>query len=870
MAAKPQQDHRQTAGQDAALHLERALLQARRVILWERIWPPLVGLSSLLAVFLLVSWSGLWLVLPPFARMAGVMVFALLLIWRGWALARVRGASRDEALARLDSATPLPHRPATSLSDTLATRPDDPVGVALWRAHMARILATAWRLSAGWPAPGMARRDPRALRALILLALVPVFFHAGGQHLTLIASAFDWRGTTIRAPYRLDAWVDPPAYTGRAPVVLPGLRSDDAPQTQAVALSVPVGSVLVVRMVGLDPNALQVDAGLTPVKPEQTDQAARASTRSGAIEQRFTIATSGGVTFSGPDQRVVIWRFQATPDTKPTISFVKDPQTGARNSLVLTYRIEDDYGTDSAQARFVPAPPERAVFARPDSPPPAPGQPLVAAPDFPLTLPAGGKSAAQTTKDLVAHPWAGTLVQVTLHVRDAAGHEADSDTRSVRLPARAFTHPLARALVEERRVLALDIKARGRVETVLSALTLAPDRFGLQASTYLGLRSAYWRLKNARDEADLRGVVDYLWEIALAIEDGTLSEAQRALKAAENNLREALDRGAGDEEIQQLMQDLRAAMDKMMRQMEQEAQRGGADDARPLDQNSRILRPQDLQHMMDRIENLARSGARDAARQMLDQLQAMMDNMRPGNRQAGNPGGQQPNELGRMIQEQQRLRDRTFQQQDRNGAPDQGAQENQSGAFGELQTGQEDLRRKLGRMLEDLKALQQGQGQAGQGQHGAQDPSGAPMQGQGGDGGAQEGFGRAADAFGRAEQAMRDAADALSQKDGEGAQDAQGRALQGLRQGARALAEAQQGADGQGSAGKAGGQGMRTDPMGRPLRGQDYGDDFSVKVPQDMDVQRARQVLEELRRRLEQTNRPRLELDYIERLLENF
>ena len=61
-----------------------------------------------------------------------------------------------------------------------------------------------------------------------------------------------------------------------------------------------------------------------------------------------------------------------------------------------------------------------------------------------------------------------------------------------------------------------------------------------------------------------------------------------------------------------------------------------------------------------------------------------------------------------------------------------------------------------------------------------------------------------------------------------------------------------------------------TDPLGQPLRGRDYGDDITVKVPGEIDVQRARRILEELRRRFADPDRPQIELDYIERLLKNF
>ena len=61
-----------------------------------------------------------------------------------------------------------------------------------------------------------------------------------------------------------------------------------------------------------------------------------------------------------------------------------------------------------------------------------------------------------------------------------------------------------------------------------------------------------------------------------------------------------------------------------------------------------------------------------------------------------------------------------------------------------------------------------------------------------------------------------------------------------------------------------------TDPLGRPLRGREYGDDITVKVPGEIDAQRARRILEELRKRFGEGFRPQLELDYIERLLKDF
>ncbi|GLI20755.1 uncharacterized protein (TIGR02302 family) [Xanthobacter flavus] len=870
----PRRPQDRTPEETARDLLERAIGRARYAVFWERAWPAFARVGVPLGLFLAVSFAGVWVSAPVWARIVGVVLFALAILFAARPLLALRWPSREEAVARLDARSALAHRPATAISDSLATRPDDPVGAALWRAHLARALAAARSLKAGTPSPGLARLDPRAVRALAVLALAATIFMAPGQHLSRIGAAFDWKTIVPPPPYRLDAWIDPPAYTGRPPVVLPGLRSDDPTSLNAAALQVPVGSTLVVRGSGIDTAAIKLDGGIAEAKLE-----ADAPTTAG--EKRYVIREDSDVTFLGPDQRRLAWHFKVLADQKPTISFAKDPQTGQRNALVLSYRMEDDYGVKEADALFTPLPPDQPLFPRPGASPRKMAQPLIPPPDFKLTLPAGGRTgAAQTTKDLVAHPWAGARVEVQLKARDEAGNEGVSDTKVVRLPARAFSKPLAKALIDERRRLTFDASNRRRLVTVLEGLTIAPAQFAPSASEYLGLRTALARAKNARNDDDLRALVDYLWEVAVLIEDGTLSDAERELRAAQEALREALERGASDEEIKRLTQDLRAAMEKMMRQLAEQARRDSGTDARPLDPNTRIVRPQDLQKMLDRIENLARSGNKDAARELLDQLQAMMENMRPGSRQAGRQqqGQQQQSEIGKMIQEQQRLRDRTWRQnregqqgqqgqqgqrgqqgqqgQGQQGQQGQGQQPGENG-FSDLQQGQQELRKRLGRMLDQMRRMQEGQQGQGQGQ-----------QGQNGEGGEGDAMGRAGEAMGRAEQAMREAEEALGRGEGQGALDAEGRALQSLRQGAQAMAEAQRGQqEGQGPGGPGDESAQRTDPLGRPLRSQDYGDDFTVKVPDEVDAQRARRVLEELRRRLEQPERPQIELDYLERLL---
>src|SRR5262249_51127362 len=152
---------------------------------------------------------------------------------------------------------------------------------------------------------------------------------------------------------------------------------------------------------------------------------------------------------------------------------------------------------------------------------------------FALTLPQTRtrNGVGQMIKDITEHPWAGVDVVMTLTARDEANNEGRSQPHELRLPERPFSKPLARALIEQRRALALDGGAKDKVMVALDALALAPERFSPEAGIYLGLRSIYWHLARSESDDDLRDIVGRLWQMAVNIEDGNVSEAEQALRA---------------------------------------------------------------------------------------------------------------------------------------------------------------------------------------------------------------------------------------------------------------------------------------------------------------------------------------------------
>ena len=832
----PNGDDRSAIENATRERIGRALARARAVLLWETLWPLIAPFLAVGALFAIVSWFGLWRETPDVVRVGILALFAFALAWLLFRTRSVTRPSRAAALARVEQATGALHRPATAFADRLAAGGNDPAARALWAAHRERLLASLGRLKAGIPAPGLVRSDPYALRFLIAVVFLIAFVFAGPERAERLSEAFRGGEPASVTIARIDAWVTPPAYTGRAPIFLTG----DAAKPSGTEYSVPVGSVVTVRTGGAhDLDVFSTEAGGS--KPADTiaaDKAAAPDPKAGPadatpLERQVKLASAATVSIRKGDHDVLAWRFTVIPDGAPRIAFLKPPGPTVSGALSLSYSLQDDYGVVAARAEIVPAG---------DEPSKAGARPLIAAPEVALSLPQlrTRSGNGETIRDLTSHPWAGGKVRITLVARDDAGQEGRSDPVDVVLPARQFTEPLARAVVEQRTNLALDANAADRTADALDALTSVPEIGIPNPSDYLALRSAYYRLLGARNDDDLKGMVEYLWAIALGIEDGDLSLTADALRAAQEALRQALEKGAPDAEIKRLTDQLRDAMQKFMQTLADEARRNPQNSHLPPNANMKTIRPQDLERMLDQIENLAKNGARDAARQLLSQMQNMLENLQSGRPMAGDQQNSDQmmeslNDLSDLIQRQQSLMDQTFRSQGgvgEDGKPMTKGEIEQ--ALRNLKAGQEALQKQLNNLMSKLQDM-------------GISPNGK---------------------LGQAGEAMGRAAGSLGNGNPGSAVGDQGQALDALRQGAQGMAQ-QFASRGKGGGGLRGGDGMpNEDPLGRPQRnsGPDLGN--TVKVPDEIDVQRAREILDAIRKKLGEPGQSELERDYLERLLD--
>ena len=866
----------------------------------ERVWEALLWPFLVVAAFLVIALLDGFSLLPALAHRIVLGAFGIALLASLLPLLRITLPTRVEALRRLERHAEVKHRPASSYEDQLGA-PVTKETAFLWATHRERLSRLIAKLKPRMPEPRTDRKDPYAVRAALLLCLIAAFLAAGASGWDRLLRAFTPGAVAGPSLLRLDAWVTPPVYTGMPPIVLAD-GSDSAGEGAETfrAMSVPERSDLIVRAHAPGGEAVS----LVTANAEGTETKSIEPKKKGKddlIEFQVPVMTPSSAEVTVDGHTVAKWRFDLIDDHSPRIALLSNPNQTPRGALRLVFSAEDDYGVASAEGRFeLVDGQDPGALAKPaaDAGEAAKDDPLLQPPTMPLQLPRSNAKRVEGTssQDLTAHPWAGLQVRMTLIARDQAGQTGASEPYVFALPERKFTKPLAKAVIEQRKKLVREPDNAADVAAALDALTIGDEKVIDDSVVYLSMRNAYWRLNTDTSRKSLGSVVEQLWNIALRIEDGDLPEAERALKEAQEDLMEALKENASPEKIKELVEELRAALNKYLESLAAKEQREGkppsTDTAQqPQDQS---VSDKDLDKMLKNIEDLAKSGSKDLAQQMLAELKDILDRIQTG--QAPETAEQERAEemmkdLKEVIDDQQKLMDDTFKANREEAGP-------QSQQFEVSPPGQPMDFPGMG--MAPLFESEDGKPRAGEGGEQALTDEGNPGgQGQGKQGkqlgGKQEGGqnsqlgerqqslqeklqtlidrfrqegGEAPEQFEDAGEAMGDAKESLGESNLDKATQDQSLALDRLKKGAEQLAQQmqeggeQQTGQGRGNNGK--------DPLGRPDRSNRPDLGLSVKVPDEIDIQRAREVLDELRRRLGDPSRPNLELDYLERLIKPF
>ncbi|HEX7110222.1 MAG TPA: TIGR02302 family protein [Aestuariivirga sp.] len=826
--------------------IDRKIAWARLALAWEGLWDALCWPLILTMLLATTALSGLLPLLPDALRYGFLAFLIAAILWSLRLVWKISWPSAYAAMRRIEAQSRLFNRPISTSNDRLAGVSLDERSLTLWEEHKRRQLAALGDLKIGKPQSNWRDIDPRSLRVPASLALLACLFLAQGDGVSNLKNAFQVGPITSQKPLSLDAWLKPPAYTGKPPLLLTSPAQIEKLKTDPKIL-VARNSGLVLRLDGArNPRIAFFD--LSGPATELKNQAATTKFANGLFEAEAKLSLPTLIKVFDGGSELATWHVSLIPDHPPSIAVVGEPKAESLGSLTLKWKATDDYGVSAITSQIDLSDNQQDGVGFTGN-----GVFLFEPPKFPVGLrkSAPKEELGSTSADLTSHPWAGLMVDLTLEASDAAKQSAKSDVKSFKLPERFFIKPLARALIEQRKTLIMDPEEAESVEKLLAALLIYPEGLIENSGTHLAIATIISRIQNSRDHSDVEEAVNLLWQTALSIEEGDLSDARAELEAARKALERALAEGASPERLKELMQNLRDAMDRYMQSMKKEAEKRiaqGQNNKNRRSPNSKTITQQDLQEMLDTIEKLTQNGANEAAQELLAQLDEILKNLEPGMAEQGGPPGDSAttemlNELSDMMRRQQELMDQTQRMQPRDeGDPLDQEGDDPGGRSGNMgSNGLSGEQGNLGRQLEQfMRQL---------GQNGL----------------------RAPPALGEAGKQMGEAEQSLEQQERERALGQQGEALSQLREGAQEMARQiqQQGQSGQDNTGRDGeARGDTHDPLGRPMpnRGDNFGPDKNM-LPSELAIRRAREILEILRSRANTPDLPRIDKDYIDRLL---
>jgi hypothetical protein len=600
--------------------LKPVLFLSRLLLYVERLWRAFLPLFLLVAGVIVSTGLGLWVPLPLVAHIAGLVAVVV-----GCAVLLARGVRHlpgypDVAEVRraIERQKGLLHRPLSLLDDRPA-QALSPAQEALWRKALHQAKGRAVLLPR-WPETAFHKADLWGVRYPLMLGIVVLLAsdHAPvrmGEALFPVAK-ISGTGRVLG----VDVWIDPPAYTQR-----PGFALAKGETATVLAGATLRTQVHVRRPLLVDPVLQTTDTLPLPAV-------------SGGYTASTTLTVDTPVRIGYGWTRLFDAQVRVTPDTAPMIAFVNELARTAEGLLDVRFEAVDDYGVQAIW--FVAEHPSESVSRS-------------------LIVPARNRTelSDRAYVDLTAEIIAGQPARVFLEVMDVAGQTGRSEVFTVTLPERPFHHPVAQKLVALRKELVADATVAARVMAELDLLLAAPEAYGGDTRAYMSLTLArqivYYR---DDDKANfVRRTAGLLWDAAIRIEKGPVSQLLEEAMQRQKELQEALAQGADPEKLRELFARFQQAMADLFQNM---TFNGGEAQMNP---DVPGLRDEDVARLMQRIAELMASGAYEEARKALKQLEDLMANLQFANDPQAAKVMEMLKNMGSLAQQQKKLIDESFQ-----------------------------------------------------------------------------------------------------------------------------------------------------------------------------------------------------------------
>lgn len=665
----------------------RLVTRARLRLFWETYAPTLAPGFLALSLFIIGAWLGLWQWIGDPVRLI-VLIVTLFFVARTVLRAvQLRMPTYSDARRRVETDSKQAHRPLDVLDDRPALSAD------LWPAHQKSALKQAKALKPARGKPALSLVDKYDLRFIMPVILLISAVAMAGFSFERLRKAVSptWQSPIRSSQISYEAWIDPPSYTGRPPIYF----------KDGADVVVPAGSEFVARISGTK----------TAPRPRlASGWRSRFLTpkRLGAksFEVRETIDESASVEF-----RVGLSRksfaLNVSDDLPPNVEILTPPEADKRDRLSFAYGLIDDFGVEQLKlemALMTEGADETTVFD---------GVTVLA--DIPL--PGSRQTNVENAKaaiDLSKTRYAGRKVIGRLVAIDGAGQIGVSDPVWFTVPDKIFVEPLAKAVAEQRTLVMAGLDETYKPEPrpawkpsdgfwneyeprlhwdrapapiqratlLIEAVTDEPAGLFEDPAVYMGLRHARSQMRHAESIAELGGLPEDLWRIALRAEFGVLGTALEEMREAEAALREGIARRASKREIDTLFERYNLAVDAYTEELRRNAQESDSEQDGGGGGESPLGSIDEIQELLDAIEAANAAGDTEGARIALAQLAELLENMQVQLSPNGSGGGGGDASGGDMSEEEKEqledLADLTGKQRDLQDETDQAEREEEN------------------------------------------------------------------------------------------------------------------------------------------------------------------------------------------------
>lgn len=900
-------DFSEEGKKDGMKRLAAARLRAGRVLSVEAIWRICVPALTVVGLFALMGLLRLPQTLPDFLH--GLLLVATLLLAGSLLYRGSRGfrkPSVSETDQRIERVSALEHHPLTLLTDRSSGVGSNEV----WEIWQERVLSGLGPLRAGWPRLSMPARSGWRFSVLLVPALAAALFLAGPKAGGRLVAAFlpGYDDPDVPMPH-VEAWITMPNSVAGSPMF---------PRPGAEIPPVPEGARLEISVTGLRSFPKWHGSGISQLSSTRLDD----SSWRGSAE----LSASGDVRLTSRGRVIGEWNIAVIPDEAPKVEWgTLAKATDSKKSSRIEWRTPFPFKVSSGRGLadlHVELRPERHFF---------PGTRR----EVTLSIPLSGqptKAEGVYEPDLSADPWAGEKVRAVLVARSISGKIGRSKEIVLTLGQRKFRSPVARAVLDLRKRLALSGEKLSAASEDLLALGEVPGTVRDNTGIFLNLVAIAARLTNEdvlpeeiREEAVAR-----LWDLALDIEDHVQSgaaaaeasvdvrAAQEAVSAQLKHMEQGHAHGQEDQaELKRRMDVLKQAIARRMQALADRAlaEHTAVPDMQGFSQNGNEA----FSRLMQKLQRDAAEGHSESAEERLRELEDSIERMRNATPQdlaalaqrmkATQQYMEQKKALADLVKQQRQLLDHTQGRVDRKRKSERAATQQTDNDWDLTNLSPDQLMQGLGIPSPSPQDEKSGDKQA------ADSSSENDQNARKSDRAMQRALARAMDelsdefhdltgkdvkAFASAKDAMKHAADALKTADDDAAVTAQRKVLTDLQTGQKEMQQSvkesssggppsflpsfssggSQGAKPRPGAGSADDpddedEGQESDekdkdPLGRTAgEGNDTGDSGS-KLPDTYGKQRAHEIEEELRRRDSDRTRSQEELQYLDRLLKSF